>query len=176
MARIRGYIGASLDGFIADADGGLDWMTAYENADLGEAGYEPFIKTIRTLVMGRATYDFLAGAVVDWPYPDRRTIVVTSHPIVAPKGPVEVWSESIERLITHLRALNDGDVWLAGGGKLQMAFIARGGLDELDITLLPELIGGGIPLFPAMGVRTTPTLIHAKALDRGCVSLRYRFG
>ena len=49
-------------------------------------------------------------------------------------------------------------------------------LDELDITLLPELIGGGIPLFPAMGVRTTPTLIHAKALDRGCVSLRYRFG
>lgn len=175
MARIRGYIAASLDGFIATPDGGLDWLTKYENVDLGEASYERFIAGIRTIVMGRGTYDFVAGAATEWPYADRRTIVVTSRPLPDPRGPIEVWATGVDTLVAHLRGLEDGDVWMAGGGALQMAFIERGGLDELDVTVMPELIGGGIPLFPPTGFATSPELISARALDLGCVHLRYRF-
>ncbi|MDB5537196.1 MAG: dihydrofolate reductase, partial [Devosia sp.] len=58
MARILGYIAASLDGFIATPDENLDWLMQQPDLDLGEHDYRHFIKTIRTVVMGRATYDW----------------------------------------------------------------------------------------------------------------------
>ena len=59
MARMLGYIAASLDGFVAAADDSLDWLFAYNDMDLGEHDYTKFLNRIRTVVMGRATYDFL---------------------------------------------------------------------------------------------------------------------
>ena len=127
--------------------------------------------------MGRGTYDFIANEVeIDWPYKDQRVIVVTSHPLDNPLGPLEIWTKSIDDLVAELRRLDAGDVWMVGGGKLQMAFLERGALDELEIYLVPELIGGGAPLFPPMGFRTTPTLLSANGLDGGVARLHYRFG
>lgn len=60
MARIVGYIAASLDGFIAAENGNLDWLFKYDGGDMGEHDYRTFIKGIRTVVMGRGTYDFIA--------------------------------------------------------------------------------------------------------------------
>ncbi|MEJ5020438.1 dihydrofolate reductase family protein [Ochrobactrum vermis] len=174
MARIVGYIAASLDGFIAAGNGNLDWLFKYGDADLGEHNYRNFIKGIRTVVMGRATYDFVAESDEPWAYGDQRCIVVTSRPIGNPKGPLER-RQDVDALIAELRALDDGDVWMLGGGQLQMAFLERGALDEIEIYLIPELIGGGIPLFPATGFRASPVLLSAKTLDRGCVRLHYAF-
>jgi dihydrofolate reductase len=101
-------------------------------------------------------------------------IVVTSRLIDCPKGPLEVRSD-VDTLITELRALEDGDIWLLGGGQLQMAFIERGALDEIEIYVIPEMLGGGRPLFPLTGFRASPMLVSAKAIDRGCVRLHYRF-
>jgi dihydrofolate reductase len=81
----------------------------------------------------------------------------------------------VDALIRELRALEDGDVWMLGGGQLQMAFLERGALDEIEIYLMPELIGGGAPLFPPTGLRKSPRLLSARALDRGCVRLHYAF-
>lgn len=61
MARIRGYIATSLDGFIADRDGGLDWLFAYNDMDLGEHDYRLFADGVRTIVMRRDTYDTIAA-------------------------------------------------------------------------------------------------------------------
>jgi len=175
MARIRGFIASSLDGFIATRDGKLDWLTKYDDMDFGEVGYDRFIAPIRTIVMGRATYDWIL-ANADWPCAERRSIVVTSRPLPQPPAGVEVWSRGVDGLVAHLRARDDGDVWMAGGGALQMAFIERGGLDELDLTIVPELIGGGVPLFPPTGIRLSPQLVAVTLLPRGVVHLRYRFG
>ena len=176
MARILGYIASSLDGFIATVDDKLDWLTKYETVDYGEASYDRFIAGIRTIVMGRGTYEFVAGAVTDWPYADRRTIVVTSRPLPDPKGPIDIWPAGVDALVAELRARDDGDIWMAGGGGLQMAFIERGALDQLDLVVVPEIIGGDIPLFPPTGFAVTPQLVTARVLDRGCVHLRYKFG
>lgn len=174
MARILGYIASSLDGFVAAADDSLDWLFAYNDMDLGEYGHEPFLKRIRTVVMGRATYDFLDRTGAPWPYAAQRAIVVTSRPIPNPPAPLEIRSD-VDALIRELRALEDGDVWMLGGGRLQMAFLERGALDGIEIYLIPELIGGGAPLFPPTGLRNSPRLLSAKALDRGCVRLHYAF-
>jgi dihydrofolate reductase len=175
MARILGYIAASLDGFIVDRNGSLDWLFKYDDMDLGEHDYRTFIKRIRTVVMGRATYDWVAAEPSPWAYQDQRTIVVTHSPIQDLKGPIETRSD-VDALIAELRALDDGDVWMLGGGRLQMAFMERGALDELEIYVIPEIIGGGAPLFPATGFRASPTLISAKEMSKGCVRLHYRFG
>lgn len=174
MARIVGYIASSLDGFIATPEGTLEWLTKYD-MDLGEHSYPNFIKGIRTVVMGRDTYAYLERPEIDWLYPDKRTIVVTSRPLPNPKGELEIWSRGVDSLIEKLRALSDGDVWMIGGGKLQMAFIERGALDELEIFVVPEIIGGGVPLFPPTGFKTSPRLIASEVYAPGCVRLHYSF-
>ncbi|UKV16185.1 dihydrofolate reductase family protein [Thalassospiraceae bacterium SW-3-3] len=174
MARILGYIASSLDGMIADQDDNLDWLFAYDGMELGDHDYNKFLKRIRTVVMGRGTYDFIARQPSDWAYGAQRVIVVTSRPIKNPVAEIEVRSD-VDALVKELRALDDGDVWMLGGGQLQMAFLERGALDEIEIYVMPEMLGGGRPLFPMTGFRTSPTLISAQALDRGCVRLHYRF-
>lgn len=173
MARILGYIAASLDGMIVSGEGSLDWLFKYDDMDLGEHDYRRFLQRIRTVVMGRGTYDFIANENSPWAYGDQRVIVVTSRPIDSPKGPLETRS-NVDDLITELRALDDGDVWMLGGGQLQMAFMERGALDEIEIYIIPEIIGSGLPLFPLTGFKASPTLISATAIDKGCVRLHYR--
>ncbi len=173
MAKIVGYIATSLDGFIATTDENLDWLTEQPNLDLGEHDYREFIKTIGTVVMGRATYDWLARYPGAWEYAGKRVIVVTSRPIDSPKGALETRSD-IAALIAELRALDDGDVWMLGGGRLQMTFMERGALDEIEIYVMSEIIGGGIPLFPATGLRASPRLLSAKQLGPSCARLHYR--
>lgn len=173
MARILGYIASNLDGFIATSDDKLDWLFQYNDVNLGEHDYRFFLGRIRTIVMGRGTYDFLAKDPAPWGYAGKRVLVVTSKPISDPKGDLDVRSD-VDALIAELRALDDGDVWMVGGGRLQMAFLEKDALDEIEIYLMPELLGGGRALFPATGHRTSPTLISAQSLDRGCVRLHYR--
>lgn len=174
MAKILGYIATSLDGFIATEEDSLDWLFAYDGLDLGEHDYRSFIKRIRTVVMGRGTYDFLAEDGSPWAYGEQRVLVVTSQPIPSPKGRLETRSD-VDTLISELRDLSDGDVWVLGGGQLQMSFIERCALDEIEIYVMPELIGGGRPLFPPAGVRTRLRLLQTDALDQGCVRLHYAF-
>jgi dihydrofolate reductase len=146
MAKIVGYIAASLDGFIADENNSLDWLFRYDGMDLGEHDYRIFVKSIRTIVMGRGTYEFIAKDPSPWAYEEQRVIVVTSRPTDNPKGSFEIRA-NVDDLIAELRALDDGDVWMMGGGMLQMTFMERGALDEIEIYVIPELLGGGRPLF-----------------------------
>lgn len=178
MARVVGYIATSLDGFIADKDGNLDWLTPKYDELLGEDNrrrYADFIKGIGTTVMGRATYDWIAAHGMASPYPDKRTIVVTSAPMAGAPPEVETWHQGIDLLVARLRAIDDGDVWMVGGGRLQMAFLERGALDEIEIYVLPEIIGGGAPLFPPTGFVRTARLISAQTLAASCVRLHYAF-
>jgi dihydrofolate reductase len=174
MARILGYIATSLDGFVATTDNTLEWLSPYGELEFGEHDPALFLARVRTLVMGRGTYDFLEADGSPWPYGGKRVYVVTSRPIFQPKGPLEL-RRDVDLLIAELRALHDGDVWMVGGGRLQMAFLERAALDELELYIMPELIGGGRPLFPPAGLRASPKLISATVLDRGCVRLKYSF-
>ncbi|MCA0204620.1 MAG: dihydrofolate reductase family protein [Proteobacteria bacterium] len=174
MAAILGYIAASLDGFIATEDDSLDWLFRHDQPGPEEKDYDRFLRRIRTVVMGRATYDFIANDPSPWAYGNQRVIVVTSQPIGDPKGPLETRSD-IDALIAELRALDDGDVWMLGGGRLQMAFMERGALDEIQIFLIPEIIGGGRPLFPATGLEAGLTLLAAEKTPEGFARLHYAF-
>lgn len=174
MALILGYIATSLDGFIATADDQLDWLFRHDSPASGEKDYERFLSRIRTIVMGRGTYDYLARDPSPWAYHAQRVIVVTSRPISNPKGVIETRTD-IDGLIAELRALDDGDVWMLGGGKLQMAFIEKNALDEIHVFVFPEIIGGGRPLFPSTGFQATLKLLGAGPMPDGSVRMHYAF-
>jgi dihydrofolate reductase len=175
MARIVGYIASSLDGYIADRDEGLKWLMERKDVELAEFDYNLFVKRIRTVVMGRTTYEWMARQGMAWPYTEQRSIVVTSRSIDTSFGGVELRSD-VDALIGELRALDDGDVWMLGGGKLQMAFIERGALDEIEVYVMSTLLGGGYPLFPPTGFfKDSIELVEVNKLGTGCARLLYRF-
>jgi dihydrofolate reductase len=168
--RFLGYIAASADGRIADADGGVGWLDPYP----GEAfGYDAFIRDIGTVVMGRASYDFCRG-LPEWPYPGRRTVVLTHRdPGPVPRGAeVAFRAGDVGALAAELSRGAGGDVWVMGGGDVLRQFLDAGRLDSLEVYVIPVILGGGPPLFPP-GRRHDLRLAEAAPCGRGVVRLRY---
>lgn len=173
---IVGYMAASLDGYIADRDGGIGWLAPFDDVD---AGYAAFIAGIETVVMGRASYDHVIdigrASGTGWFYPAQRSLIVTSRPLDdAPPG-VEPWHEDISALIAHLRA-QPGNSWIVGGAELQDAFIAADALDRLDLFVIPVLLGDGLAMFPRHRREPRSLILeNSTALPKGMVRLTYRF-
>ena len=168
MARIRLYFATSLDGFIADAAGGVDWLHPYNTP---EAKYAEFLAEIRTVVLGRATYEQARG-FGPWEYPGKRGIVWTSRALEDPPEDVERYDGVAPELARRLRALDDGDVWIVGGAKAQAALLAAGAVDLIDVFVVPLVLGAGIPMF-ADASSSALQLVESGALRNGLVHLRY---
>lgn len=176
MAQIKLYIATSLDGYVADREGGIGWLPEIDPASGEDFGYAAFLAGIGALAMGRATYEQVRGFGA-WPYVGRPTLVLSTRPPDpgAPGG-VEFADGPVEALAERLRALaGDGDVWLVGGGATVAAFRAAGLIDEYLLTVVPVLLGGGVPLFaPLPGGDPAPLHLRAaRPLAGGVVQLEY---
>ncbi|GLK86603.1 dihydrofolate reductase family protein [Ancylobacter defluvii] len=170
MASICGYMAVSLDGFIADAEGGIGWLKPFDSVDFG---YERFIAGIDTVVMGRLTFEQILSFESGWLYAGKRGLIVTSRPLAAAPAGVSAWHGDVAELIAELRA-GDGAAWVVGGAQLQAAFLAAGGLDRLDLFVIPLLLGDGVRLFPPGAVGSTSlALRESEALPLGMVRLAY---
>lgn len=168
--KILGYMAASVDGYIADRDGGISWLDAFSGVD---AGYDRFIAGVGTVVMGRRTYDQVRtfGA---YPYARQRSIVVTHRPIDAAPPGVEAWHNDVPSLIEQLRETEDGqDAWVVGGAAIQAEFITAGGLDSLELFVIPVLLGDGVRMFPPSPHSGPMRLDGASPLGKGMVRLVY---
>lgn len=145
MGRVRFFFAASLDGYIADPSGSVDFLDGFDE----DHGYDAFIADVGTLVMGRDTYDFVEGSG-SWPYGEMPTIVLTHRAIEHPLGRLETRVvDDISAFARELRALPGGDVWIAGGGKVMGAFLAAGEVDTIQVTIVPLALGSGIPMYAA---------------------------
>ena len=171
MTGAVAYIAASLDGFIATPDGGVAWLDAFQDADYG---FDAFLAGTEVLAMGRASYDQVRGFGA-WPYGARRCHVVTSRPLdgEVPAG-VEAWApEDLPELAARLAAATPA-AWVVGGGKLIGALLAAGAIRELDLFVMPVLLGQGIPLFAGAHPAGRLTLAETRHWPNGVVRLRYR--
>jgi dihydrofolate reductase len=138
------FIATSLDGFIARANGELDWLPA----DGGEEhGYEAFIATVDALVIGRNTYETVLGFDT-WPYGGKPVYVLSTSALApAPSGAVvEHLSGAPAEIVAQLVARGVGHVYVDGGITIQ-GFLLAGLIQRLIITRIPVLLGAGIPLF-----------------------------
>lgn len=170
MAEIRGYIAASLDGYIATVDGSAAWLEPFQAFD---DGYDRFIAEIGTTVMGRTTYDQTMREW-GWPYPGKAGVVLTHRPLDGAPDRVRAWSGDLGRLAAELQSTSSGDIWIVGGAATLQAFLERGLLDRMEILVLPRLLGRGIRLWPVTDMAHALRLDAAETLPGGMVRLCYR--
>jgi dihydrofolate reductase len=167
--RCSVYIAMSLDGFIARADGGLDWLTPMmEGGD--DCGYRAFMGSVDAIVFGRKTYETALGFGA-WPYEGKRCVVLTHRPLVARHGE-EPCATPLPELVERLGAEGVGRIYV-DGGEVVRQFLAAGLVDDLTISIAPVLIGDGIPLFRG-GVERWFSLVESRSLATGLVQLVYR--
>lgn len=141
------FVGASVDGFIARANGDLDFLPA----DGGEAhGYDEFMATVDALVIGRKTFETALG-FGSWPYGTKPVFVLSTHPLVpAPaEAVVERMSGEPPDIVSRLTARGIQHIYVDGGVTIQR-FLRCGLIHRLIITRVPVLIGSGIPLFGSL--------------------------
>ncbi|QPF71870.1 dihydrofolate reductase [Roseateles sp. DAIF2] len=169
------FIATSLDGCIARADDGLDWLDRANAAvPAGEdCGFGAFLATVDVLIMGRASYDkVLSFGPEAWPYGERRVIVLTRRPLPEGGPRVEASREEPAELLARLQAEGLRHAYVDGGLTVQR-FLAADRVDALTLTLIPVLLGAGKRLF---GELPADRWLHAgpvKTWPFGFVQLYY---
>lgn len=169
MSRARVFIASSLDGFIAGPNDEIDWLSS-EGA---EDTFTPFFAQVGALLMGRRTYDVASG-FDEWFYGDTPVLVATHRPLAATRPTVRAVSGSIEEVIAEAKtAAGDRDVYVDGGALIRAATDA-GLIDEITVTLIPIILGAGLPLFAGTGRRHPLDLVSARPIGGGLAELVYR--
>lgn len=158
MTRFVYATATSLDGFLADADGSLDWLFAVDGGQESMASLAELVAGVRVLVMGSTTYEWILEheQLLDHPekwqeyYPDKRVFVFSSRDLpVIPGGDIRVVNGRVADIVpTLLEAAQGQDVWVMGGGDLAGQFVDAGRLDEIMLSVAAVTLGAGAPLLP----------------------------
>jgi dihydrofolate reductase len=171
---VRASLGVSLDGYIADADGGVEWLNPFFSPEIDFAG---FMATIGATLMGRKTYDAALKLGMPPGSSDSTIIVLSRRPLRSPAKGFEGFSGDLGKLVDRLRRKLAGtgqDIWHMGGGESIDAFRRAGLIDRFELSVMPVLLGKGIPMFPphSRGLEGLK-LVHSKTLTNGIVELHY---
>ena len=146
MRTVTLYLAVSLDGYLADKNGGVDWLAGQEeNPD----AYESFLRQVDTIVMGWNTYRQIAEELSPerWIYEGLESYVITHRSLPASRGDIVFTDEAPCALVRRLRRRNGGKIWICGGADLARQLMEEDLIDEYDITVVPLLLGGGLRLF-----------------------------
>ena len=176
-AQCSVFIATSLDGFIARRDGSIDWLeqTGAATPPGEDFGYARFMATVDALVMGRHSFEQVL-TFDEWPY-GATPVVVLSHSLHRlPAGvpaTVSVSQEPPPDLVARLSAAGARRLYVDGGRTIQ-GFLAAGLIDDLTITVIPVLLGDGIPLFGPLPADVPLAHVASKAYDCGFVQHTYR--
>ncbi|MGC3978383.1 MAG: dihydrofolate reductase family protein [Paludibacteraceae bacterium] len=173
MKKIKLYIAASIDGYIARNDGDLDWLTEYPINAETNYGYDIFYESIDTVLMGGRTYRDIQNMDILWPYKDKETYIVTRNPINE-KENIHCITENVIETILGLRVQNGKDIWLVGGGKLIAALLNENMVDEMIITTIPVILGSGIPLFPDNPKESKWKIASSESYKNGIIQTAYK--
>lgn len=170
MRRIRYSVAASLDGYIAGPHGEFDWIVIDPEID-----FATIARDFDTMLLGRKTYEGMRGRQEGPRYMGMRPVVFSNtldpdeHPDVTIFG--SDWRAQLEAL----RQQPGRDLWLFGGGELFHSLLREGFVDGVEVTLIPVILGEGIPLCPADAGRMTLSLRSHRVYSRtGTVSLEYQ--
>jgi len=173
--RVSVFIATSLDGYIARADGSLDWLEA-QNARIppGEdCGYADFMADIDVLIMGRETFDKVSS-FPEWPYAGKRVIVLSHRPLSGPYVRyVESQAGEPGEILSALNSERARHVYVDGGQTIQ-AFLRAGLVDDLVVTCIPVLLGGGRRLFGELKTDLLLETVSSRSYPFGFVQTAYR--
>lgn len=179
-SRVTIHMAASLDGFIARMDGSVDWIeTSDEFADgetLDPEFAAAFLKTIDCYVMGSRTYETALNFEAKgfgWAYGDKPVFVLTSRDLTRTRETVEFHSGDLAQFVNGRLRPKFRTIWFVGGGAVSGECLRLGLADEVRYSILPILIGAGIPFFEKLDKDVALHLAGVKAYKSGMVALHY---
>jgi dihydrofolate reductase len=175
VGKVIYYLAMTADAMIAGPGGDLAWLLNFDTRG-EDYGYNDLVAGLDALIMGAGTYEWILNAGEEWPYDGIDSVVMTTRTLPQPKGgTVRFSAETPVDLTASLKARHDRDIWLVGGGKLAAAFAAAQLIDVFDLTIIPIVLGAGIPLLgPASkSLQQSLALVEHKVFPSGVVRLRY---
>jgi len=168
MRKIHYRVAMSLDGFILGPNGEVDWILPDPEVNFTEiwAQYD-------TLLMGRKTYAPAIDRLGPNAFQGMKTVVVsrTLQPSACPNA--TIIRELTNDAIPSLREESKKDIWLFGGGELFRSLLEMGEVDAVEVSIMPVLLGGGVPLMAPPALRSKLRLKGQKIYGSGIVSLTY---
>ncbi len=169
------YTAVTIDGYIARKNNSLDWLYGLENPNQIDHGYFEFLSGVDTIVMGRKTYEEILGFNIPWPYEAQKTYVVSTQETYKVSTPnTKLLGKLDTETVENLRGESKKNIWIVGGGELVTSLLNLGAVDTMILTLIPILLGEGIPLFPNSPKETQFTLVESTPFETGAVNLTYQ--
>ncbi|WP_345469532.1 dihydrofolate reductase family protein [Glutamicibacter ectropisis] len=181
MTSFKYYVGASVDGFIADGAKDAHWFTTVAKKSGVKEHFDRFFDTVGAVVIGGKTYADIAREVAEgrmkWMFGDKPVWVFTHHelPTIEEtdltfiRGEIGFWSQDIAR------SAGEGDVWIVGGADLAGGFVQAKMLDELLVVTVPVVLGGGTSIF-GRGISTPLSAVDVRDLGDDTFVTRYSVG
>ncbi len=167
MRKVKLFIASSLDGYIAKEDGTVDWLP--ENTD---SGMDHFYKSIDTVLMGNTTYEQIL-TFGKFPYKDKISYVFTRNPDQKKKDENVEFTSEVEEFTKKLISSSGKDIWLVGGSDITSTFFNLKFVDELILSVIPVVLGKGIPLFQNIKEEIKLELIKTTEYPE-LIELRYK--
>ena len=172
--KISVFIATSIDGYIAKTNGDIDWLVKF-NPPTGEdedkdCGFSKFFTGVDVLIMGRNTYEVVSGFDM-WPYQGKRVVVLSST-LTSVCAQAELFTGDIAHLIEKLHADGAKHIYVDGGTTVSQ-FLNMGLIDYMIISLIPVVLGSGIPLFSKINNDKWCHLVSSKPYSNGLVQLQY---
>ena len=164
----------SLDGFIAKEDGDVAWLSEVPNPEQTDYGYADFYASIGTTVMGNETYRFIRNYGGPFPYPDCHNYVFTRNTALRDDEHVRYIHRDPVAFLAELKQKSDRDIWLVGGGQINTLAWNAKLIDRLELTVLPIVLGSGIPLLASRPESGALQLDAHRAYANGVVALSYK--
>jgi dihydrofolate reductase len=165
------YVATSLDGYIAPLNGSVDWLSPFEQSG-DDFGYRDFLANIQGIILGRRTYEQVL-TFGPWPYVGMPAWVCTRTANRTGNGHVTMTTADPESLLAEIDALGIQRVWMLGGGELAGVFHDLGRIDEYRISVMPILLGRGLPLLGSATRQRNLTLVRSQSYSAGVVQLTY---
>lgn len=166
------YIAMSLDGFIAGENDDISWLSIVEQEG-EDYGYFEFIKTVDTVIMGRKTYDKVLSFGIEFPHKDRKCYVLSKSKSGSDDN-VEYWNDNVNNLLSHIRQNEGLNIFCDGGSEVVFELMKHHLIDEYVVSIIPIMLGKGIPLFKAGRETEHLTLTKCLSFPKGLVQLWYQ--
>lgn len=165
MTKITIYIATSLDGYVARENGEIDWLP-----EITESGYDTFYKSVDTVIMGKTTYDQVL-TFGEYPYKDKKSFVFTRTN--REKDENTEFVSGVKKFVKDGFPSAGDSIWLVGGAQIIASFLQQGSVDEIITTVIPILLGKGIPLFQNIENEINLELVKTERYGQ-LIDLHYR--
>jgi len=168
------FIATSIDGYIADRNGDIEWLHSIPNPDHNDMGYGAFMSNIDALVMGRNTFETVCAFDIEWPY--TKPVFVLSNKLKSIPGEfdgkVYLVNGDLHKILEYIRGQGYARLYIDGGSTIQ-SFLRDDLIDEMVITRIPILLGAGAPLFAEHSAELSFKLVDSKVYLNAIVQSHY---